>query len=202
MSCGQQETTSWPQSQSIIVVLVTNRSASAEYVTSDCASTCKVTLSLCKLLQRDDQARKRGGQCHALHTASHLQKLPVTDGMRALVHIQGRSDAMAGAVPIVQPLAPQGGSGKAVQGQSRRPLGEDGLVDRNVALDTHYGSRWQRQLNPPRSDALLQFCRKWSPCRTRRFHFHEFKDLIKQTCTLEDRHRSAWNLSCHVLVIV
>ena len=56
------------------------------------------------------------------------------------MHIQGRSDTMAGAMLIVEPLAPQRGSGKAVQGQSRRPLREDGLVDRNVALETHYGS--------------------------------------------------------------
>lgn len=56
------------------------------------------------------------------------------------MNVQCSSDAMAGPMAIVEPLAPQGSPSKAVQGKSRGSLREDCPVEGYVALQ---GIMWE-----------------------------------------------------------
>ena len=56
--------------------------------------------------------------------------------MGPLVDVEGGADAVAGAVAIVEPHAPERRARQDVQRQPRGPLGEDRRVERDVALHT------------------------------------------------------------------
>ena len=66
----------------------------------------------------------------------HLAVLDArADADGSLVHVEVGADAVAGPVPVVEPLAPEELAGEGVEGEARGAFGEDGGVEGDDALE-------------------------------------------------------------------